>query len=366
MIKLLIVDDSALMRRQLIQLFEAEGDFVVRPARHGVEAVAENRRFEPDVVTLDINMPEMDGLTALSLIMAERPVPVVMVSSLTEKGALTTFEALNLGAVDYVAKPGGTISLSLGAMAGDLVAKVRAAAGARLRATRAARPAGAAGAARGLAQRLRDEREAAQQARQTSAARPGADIDSVLLIGVSTGGPRALEEVLPLLPADFPWPVLVAQHMPGSFTAPFAARLDGLCALQVVEAGRPMPVETGTIYIGRGGADMALARRGGKLTVLPKPENPEFLWHPSVELLGRSALEQVGAHKLVAVMLTGMGYDGADAFAQIKKGGGRTIAESEDTAVVFGMPAELISRGGASLVLPLDKVASQLKVWAKR
>jgi two-component system chemotaxis response regulator CheB len=366
MIKLLIVDDSALMRRQLTQLFEAEGDFVVRQARHGAEAVEENRRFQPDVVTLDINMPEMDGLTALSLIMAERPVPVVMVSSLTEKGALTTFEALNLGAVDYVAKPGGTISLSISAVAAELVAKVRGASRARATVARAGASTQPGNVARGLAQRLREEREAAQQERQTRAAHRAANSDGVLLIGVSTGGPRALEEVLPLLPADFPWPVLVAQHMPGSFTGPFAARLDGLCALQVVEAARPMPVTPGTIYIGKGGADMVLARRGSTLTVLPKPENREFLWHPSVELLGRSALEHVGANKLVAVMLTGMGYDGADAFAAVKKGGGRTIAEAEDTAVVFGMPAELIARGGASLVLPLDKVAAQLKVWAQR
>jgi two-component system chemotaxis response regulator CheB len=169
MIKLLIVDDSALMRRQLTQLFQAVGDFEIRQARNGHEAVEENRLFQPDVVTLDINMPEMDGITALSLIMAERPVPVVMVSSLTEKGALATFEALNLGAVDYVAKPGGTISLSLDVVKDELLNKVRGAARARLGRSRAAQAVAPAAGGRGspvqgLAQRLREEREARKAA----------------------------------------------------------------------------------------------------------------------------------------------------------------------------------------------------------
>jgi two-component system chemotaxis response regulator CheB len=352
-IKVLVVDDSALMRRQLTLLFQVQGDFEVRQARNGIEAVAENLAFAPDVVTLDINMPEMDGITALSLIMAERPVPVVMVSSLTEKGALATFEALNLGAVDYVAKPGGTISLSLDQVKAELLSKVRAAARARLRVARPRPPPPArhadVSATDSISKPARSNRN-----------------DGLLLIGVSTGGPRALEEVLPALPEDFPWPVVVAQHMPASFTAPFASRLNGLCPLNVQEASRPMVLEAGNVYVGKGGADMVFAFRGGKLAVLPRPEAAEMLWHPSVELLGRSALEHVPAHKITAVMLTGMGYDGADAFADIKKRGGKTIAESADTAVVFGMPAELIERGGASLVLPLEKIASQLKLWANR
>lgn len=353
MIKLLIVDDSALMRRLLNTMFQAEGDFSVRTAHNGKEAVELNRDFMPDVVTLDINMPEMDGITALSLIMAERPVPVVMVSSLTEKGALATFEALHLGAVDYVTKPGGTISLSIEEIGKVLVSKVRAAAKAKVKGT----------SVRGLAQRLRDEWEKPVQPKSV-AVRRGLGNEGVVIIGVSTGGPRTLEDILPLLPADFPWPVLVAQHMPSTFTRPFADRMNGLCHLSVVEAAHPMPVEPGTIYIGKGGADMVLGNRNGKLTVLPKPESKGFMWHPSVELLGRSALEFCDPTRVVAIMLTGMGYDGADAFTEIKKLGGRTIAESEKSAVVFGMPAELISRGGASLVLSSDKVAGQLITWA--
>jgi two-component system chemotaxis response regulator CheB len=361
-IKILVVDDSALMRRQLTMLLTAAGGFEVCQARNGVEAVAENVRFQPDVVTLDINMPEMDGITALSLIMAERPVPVIMVSSLTEKGALATFEALNLGAVDYVAKPGGTISLSMDQVAAELLSKVRAAARAKPRRIRAV-PRTEGGQKASLSRASRADAEAIVK---TDSLPSFGSRDGVVLIGVSTGGPRALEELLPALPADFPWPVLVAQHMPASFTAPFAARLDGVCQVHVVEAARPMAVEAGTVYIGKGGADMLVTRRGGVLTVLPKPESADHLWHPSAELLARSALENVPAKDLVGVMLTGMGYDGADGFAEIKRRGGRTIAESGETAVVNGMPAELVARGGASLVLPLDKVAAQVKAWAVR
>ncbi|AGX87283.1 chemotaxis-specific protein-glutamate methyltransferase CheB [Candidatus Symbiobacter mobilis] len=357
MTKLLIVDDSALMRRQLVSLFEEAGGFQIHQARNGREAVEENRSFMPDVVTLDINMPEMDGITALSLIMAERPVPVVMLSSLTEKGALATFEALNLGAVDYIAKPGGTISLSLGGIKEELVNKVRAAALAKIKEKKVS-------SARGLAQRLRDERE--KPVPRPMAVRRGVAGEGLVIIGVSTGGPRTLEDILPLFPANFPWPVLVAQHMPSSFTRPFAERLNAMCELTVQEADHPMPIEAGIIYIGKGGADMLVVQRGGKLTVVPKPENKEYLWHPSVELLGRSVLEHCDPSRVVGVMLTGMGYDGADAFAEIKKRGGRTIAESRESAVVFGMPAELIERGGASVVLDSDKIAAQINVWAGR
>jgi two-component system, chemotaxis family, protein-glutamate methylesterase/glutaminase len=349
MIKLLIVDDSALMRRQLTQVFEAEGDFQIHHARNGCEAVEENREFQPDVVTLDINMPEMDGLTALSLIMAERQVPVVMVSSLTEQGALATLEALNLGAVDFIVKPGGTISLSINEIRADLVSKVRAAARAKLK-------------RKGLAQRIRDDRKTVLA--RPVAVRRGVASEGLVLIGVSTGGPSTLEEILPQLPANFPWPVLVAQHMPAAFTKSFAVRLNQVCSLRVVEAGSPMPVERGTIYIGKGGADILVTLRSGKLTVLPKPENSQFLWHPSVELLGRSVMEHCDPAHVTAVMLTGMGSDGSDAFTELKKRGARTIAESEASSVVFGMPAELIKRGGAGLVLPSEKIATQLNCWA--
>lgn len=351
MIKLLIVDDSALMRRQLTLIFEAAGGFEIRQGRNGRDAVALNRDFEPDVVTLDINMPEMDGLSALSLIMAERPVPVVMVSSLTAQGALATFEALNLGAVDYVAKPGGTISLSMGEIERQLLEKVRSAARARLKPGRPGRPAPS-----GAPQ--------ASRLRPAPPAGGGAPSAGLVIIGVSTGGPSTLEQILPQLPADFPWPVLVAQHMPAAFTQSFAQRLDNLCALRVVEAAAPMALEAGTIYIAKGGADMVVAPRGGRLFVLPKPEAAAFLWHPSVELLGRSVLEHCDPKQVIGVMLTGMGHDGAVSFAEIKQRGGRTVAESEASCVVYGMPRELVEKGGASVVLAAHQIAAQIVLWA--
>ncbi|MDD5755105.1 MAG: chemotaxis protein CheB [Methylococcales bacterium] len=284
----------------------------------------------------------MDGLTALSTMMAQRKVPVVMVSSLTEQGALATFEALALGAVDYIAKPGGTISLSIDAINKELVSKVRAAAKARVKISRVA---------------------PIIPARAIVKAEPHAASNGIVIIGVSTGGPRTLEEVLPLFPSDFPYPVVVAQHMPNSFTAPFAARMDKLCALRVIEASHPMQLEAGVIYIGKGGADMTVSQRDGKARVMPRPENSDFAWHPSVELLGRSVLDHYDATKVIAVMLTGMGYDGADAFTEIKKRGGKTIAESKESCVVFGMPAELISRNGASVTLPATRITRQVLAW---
>lgn len=352
--KLLIVDDSALMRRQLTELFRDEGDFEIRLARNGQEAVDENMAFAPDVMTLDINMPEMDGLTALSHIMTMRPVPVVMVSSLTEKGALATFEALALGAVDFVVKPEGTISLSIDRIKAELVSKVRSALGARLKQN--------CGQARNLRARLKKDAEAHRTQGFTRRS-PGLK-QGLVLVGVSTGGPRTLEEVLPRLPVDFPYPIIVAQHMPASFTGPFAQRMDQICQLSVVEVSQLTEIQPGTIHIARGGADIVIVNRNGRLMLLPKPESPKHLWHPSVEILAQSALNLMDPSRLICVMLTGMGHDGAEAFANIKRQGGRTIAESEDSCVVFGMPKELIERQGATLVLPAEKIANQLIGWS--
>jgi len=281
---------------------------------------------------------------------------VVMVSSLTEKGALATFEALALGAVDYIAKPGGTISLSIEEIQDVLVGKVRAAARARLRTT----------TTRNLTEKLRSDREAhARSVRQNFVRKPapGGDPEGLVLIGVSTGGPSTLEEILPKLPADFPLPVIVAQHMPGSFTGPFAQRMNNQCELEVLEVSRPMPLEVGHVYVGKGGADVVVATRGDKLMVMPRPEDPKHLWHPSVDVLAQSVLTHCEASQVIAVMLTGMGYDGAEGFKNLHQQGARTIAESEDSAVVFGMPRELIERGGAGVVLPANRIASQLISW---
>jgi two-component system, chemotaxis family, protein-glutamate methylesterase/glutaminase len=344
--RLLIVDDSALMRRHLRQLFEQEGDFDIRLARNGVEAIREAQDFHPDVITLDINMPEMDGLTALSHLMGTSDAPVIMLSSLTERGALVTLEALALGAVDFVAKPGGTISLSLEDVRSELLTKVRGAIKSRPR------------------KAPRVEQPVHCKAAPAVAPRSGKpEKCQLVVVGVSTGGPGTLETILPQLEGRFPVPIVVAQHMPDSFTAAFAQRLNQTSQLTVIELGKPTVLEAGHVYIARGGADAVISKRNGRLVAMPRPALASHLWHPSVELLMRSALDNVAPEQLVGVMLTGMGSDGAEAFSELKKRGGRVIAESEESAVVFGMPKEVIRRGAATEVLPAEHIARQLEHW---
>lgn len=356
MAKALIVDDSALMRRHLKEILSTKGGYEVLAVRNGVEALEALESFKPDVITLDINMPEMDGLTCLSHIMAQRPTPVVMVSSLTERGAEVTFEALALGAVDFIHKPDGTISLNVDRIEKEIIDKVRSAQRARLRCSS------------GLQQRLRNQtgegRRGAPSARPTASPSPliGGGF-GVVLIGVSTGGPGTLEEVLPAFPADFPWAVVVAQHMPGSFTSVFAHRLGDMCRLPVVEAAQMMPLKPGVIYIGKGDADVVIGKRASGWVVNPMPSGSQFLWHPSVTRLVDSALHAMPAETVIGVLLTGMGDDGADSMCELKRRGGRTIAQDEASSVIWGMPGELVKRGGASLVLPAGRITSQLCAW---
>lgn len=351
MIRALVADDSALMRRHLTQLLEAAGGFTVQTARNGVEVLEALKSFDPHVITLDVNMPEMDGITCLSRIMSEDPRPVVMVSSLTEEGAETTLQALSLGAVDFVQKPGGTISLSIDRIHRELLLKVRSAATTRVRRSTGLR-------GRLAAQRRRPAPPPPSAQVSFAGGRPG-----LVLVGVSTGGPGVLEDILPRLPADFPWPILVAQHMPSSFTGVFARRLNELCAVSVVEVARQMPVEPGTVYIAKGDADLVVTRRGIGYSATPLPQSDTHIWHPSVARMVESALALLPANRLIAVQLTGMGDDGAEAMARLRAGGGLTIAQDEETSVVFGMPQELIKRGGASVVLPSDAIAEQLIGW---
>ncbi len=367
-IKVLVVDDSALMRKKISELLESTGGITVKTAKNGREAISQNLEFQPDVMTLDINMPELDGLTALAEIMLQRPVPVVMLSSLTAKGALATLEAMALGAVDYIPKPDGTISLAIDDIEKELIAKIRNAAKARPKNFRAVAHVNPTPSNVGhefrAPKKATDEWSKHEPRVRKSVAAASDELDGLVLIGVSTGGPGTLEMMLASIPAYFPYPIVIAQHMPAAFTGPFASRLNSVCALDVLEVSHLQKVEAGKVYIARGDADLVLTNRAGVLHLQPKPADPQFRWHPSVELLGRSALECCNADGLIAVLLTGMGDDGAEAFRHIHANGGRTIAESEDSAVVFGMPKELIERGGASMVLPANKIVSQLLRWA--
>jgi two-component system, chemotaxis family, protein-glutamate methylesterase/glutaminase len=352
-IKLLIVDDSALMRKLLEGIFVGQGDFEVKLARNGTEALELVHSFDPHVITLDVQMPGMDGLSCLAKIMIETPRPVVMISSLTEEGADATLEAMHLGAIDFVGKPSGAISLEIDSLRPILIEKVRGAANARI--NRALR----------LRERVRHQFRAVKGDREglaPSFATTSGDRLSpgLVLIGTSTGGPAALDIVLPQLPADLPWPVLVAQHMPSTFTNSLARRLDNYCQLRVVEVARPTPLLPGTIYIGRGDADVIVSARKAGIVAMPAPAQTGYLWHPSVERMVNSAMQYYEPQRLVGVMLTGMGHDGANAMTRLKQAGGRTIAESETTAVVWGMPGELIKAGGANMVVDIDDVAQVL------
>lgn len=356
MTRLLIVDDSPLMRRLLTEIFSAAGGFEIEVARSGIEALDRLSRFRPDVITLDIHMPEMDGLACLDRIMIERPCPVVMISSLTAEGADETLEAIALGAVDFVAKPRGAISIEIEAMASALVEKVRMAAQVRVsRATRLSERVRLHTAARTPASKPR----AFEPHRRAKPALPAAS-EGLVLVGTSTGGPMALDALLVQLPADFPWPIVIAQHMPASFTGALARRLDKICPLSIVEIAKPAPLLAGYAYIGRGEADLLISRRNGALVGMAVPRDTALFWHPSVDRLVMSAMQHVAPERLIGVLMTGMGTDGAKAMAEMAAQGGHTIAEAEESAVVWGMPGALVALGGADHIVPLPAIAARL------
>jgi two-component system chemotaxis response regulator CheB len=350
--KILVVDDSALVRKLLGQIFSTQDDFQVAFARNAREALNSIAAAIPDVVTLDVHMPDMDGLQCLDRIMIEHPCPVIMVSSMTADGADATLEALRLGAIDFVAKPTGAVSLKMDALAPELISKVRQAAGAKLRSSL----------------RLRERiRHKSSGSRSTLPRTPAStDVqaaagEGLVLVGASTGGPPALEALLVPLPSTFPWPIVVTQHMPATFTGSLARRLDRLCRLTVTEVVAATALEPGHAYIGRGDADIIVSKRKGALVALPAPAEVGYPWHPSTDRLVRSALNHVDAGQLVGILMTGMGNDGAQAMADLNAKGGRTIAEAEETAVVWGMPGELVKACGADFVLPLPDIAAQLR-----
>lgn len=362
MIKLLIVDDSPLMRRLLGELFAAEGDFETAFAKDGLEALKALEASAPDVITLDVRMPGMDGLACLDRIMLQRPTPVVVTSAVTIAGAAEALRAIDLGAVDVVAKPAGAMSLRMEEFGPVLVEKVRAAAQARLSRTR----------------RLRERVRARQgglaapkptltpvRVRRSSSSSPAPAGEGLVIVGSSTGGPQALDALLGPLPASFPWPIVIAQHMPGSFTGALARRLDSLTDLSVIEVREPAILEPGHAYVAAGDADMLLTRRRGDLVALSAPSAAAYRWHPSVDRLVESAREHVGAEQLVAVLMTGMGNDGARAMAALRRDGGRTLAQSEATSVVWGMPGELVREDGASAVCDLDDLAAALMAMVR-
>jgi two-component system chemotaxis response regulator CheB len=351
LIKVLVIDDSALVRKLFSTVLASDPELEIFLARDGVQGLDLLHSIKPQVVTLDIHMPHMDGLTCLDRIMIEQPCPVVIVSSLVQGGVETTLEALRRGAVDFVEKPEGAISLYIDEFAPKLISKVRAAAGAKLNASLR------------LRERVRSQMRTPQTLRASSIGQRDyrATGAGLVLVGASTGGPSALESLLAPLTADFPLPILVSQHMPASFTGSLARRLDACCAIAVSEVSTMVELQPGCAYIGRGDADVVVARKGTALIAAGAVADRGYPWRPSVNRMVESAMEHVPPKQLIGVLLTGMGNDGARAMVLLHASGGATIAEAEETAVVWGMPGELVKAGGADWILPVTRIAERLQ-----
>lgn len=350
MIRVLVIDDSAVMRAFLSRVVSAQPDMeLLATSPDPLIAIDRIRRNAPDVITLDVEMPRMNGLDFLRNLMAVRPLPVIMISSLTRQGAETTLRALELGAVDFFPKPANFSELD--ATAQEIAEKIRAAAGARIvrRRLAAAAPAVA----------------PAQQKFASTGAAPLpvlGDGPRVIGIGASTGGVEALRELLMPLPPQMP-PILIAQHMPPGFTETFARRLDTLCRIHVKQAEDNEPVRQGVAYIAPGGRHLVLARAGAGYVLRVTDDPPVNRHRPSVDTLFRSIARVAGRHA-VGVMLTGMGGDGADAMLEMSQQGAHTIAQDEASCVVFGMPRQAIAAGGVREIAPLSEIAPRLGALA--
>jgi two-component system chemotaxis response regulator CheB len=330
-VRLLIADDSFLMRQLLSDLLTGVPEIqVVGVARDGEEALVMFRTLFPDVVTLDLEMPKMDGLRALEAIQRERPTPVIVVSAYTQKGAQVTLEALEKGAFDFVPKPSGTISLDIGKVRDELIAKILA-------------------ASQSGGSRMRPEESGERKAKLAHLKIPG---EKIVAIGASTGGTRALAEILPRLPAALPAPVVVVQHMPAGFTTSLAERLNGSSRLRIDEAAQGDFLRPGEVKIAPGDRHLVVTpERRVRLTQDP----PQWGVRPSVDRMMTSAAEVYGAGA-VGILLTGMGHDGALGMKAIKERGGTTIVQNQETCTVFGMPQAAIKAQCVDAVLPLYEI----------
>jgi two-component system, chemotaxis family, protein-glutamate methylesterase/glutaminase len=336
-ISVLIVDDSAFVRQVLTEMLSTDPSIVVvGAAPNPIVARDMIKALNPDVLTLDIEMPRMDGLSFLEKIMALRPMPVIMISSLTQKGADTALRALEMGAVDYVAKPMVGLAGGFAGLTDEIVSKVKMAASARVRPLASSKP-------------------------QVARLGPGASFSSsekIIAVGASTGGVEALQELLTAFPSDAP-AIIVTQHMPAMFTASFASRLDHLCSVTVSQARDGERVLPGHAYIAPGGFHLELARNGANYTCRVH-EQPAVSGHrPSVDVLFRSVAHAAGANA-VGIILTGMGKDGAAGLLEMRRAGASTIGQDEATCVVYGMPKAAHDCGATEVELPLNKIPAQV------
>jgi len=361
-IKVVVVDDSAFMRKAISTMLAKDPEIdVVATARDGEEGLELIRKFNPDVVTLDIEMPRMDGLTTLRHIMMEMPRPVLMVSSLTSEGAEATLKALDLGAVDFIPKQLSKVSLDIVKIEASLISKVKIVASRRMihsrprsaASVRPAVPVTTPAAARS------ETRPAAGGAPVAARAASGAAKRDVVVIGVSTGGPPAVQKVLSALPANFPASIVIAQHMPAAFTGPFAKRLDGLCQISVKEAEPGDRLKPGCAFIAPGGKHLLLKQMVSRVDLEISAEPASALYKPSANVLISSAADAVGRRAL-GVILTGMGNDGMEGVRALKLKGGRALAQSDATCVVYGMPKAIVDAGLSDEIVDIDDMAQAI------
>ena len=356
-VRVLIVDDSALVRRILTEVLSADPAIeVVGAASDAYVAREKIKQLNPDVLTLDVEMPKMDGVTFLRNLMRLRPMPVVMVSTLTEHGAEVTLDALAVGAVDYLPKPKIDIAATLTDYAEELRAKIRSAATARVRPyTGSATANGGAAVAPRLGVDAVLARTAAQRQLRTT--------DRIIAIGASTGGTEAIKEVLVQLPADTPG-IVITQHIPKAFSTPFARRMDACCQMTVCEAQNGQVILPGHVYIAPGDQHLLLVRDGARYVCKLDDGPPVNRHKPSVDVLFRSVAQQAGRNA-IGVILTGMGKDGAVGLKEMREAGSPTVAQDEATSVVWGMPGEAVAIGAAAETLPLGQVAARLCALAE-
>ena len=347
--KVLIVDDSALVRKQLTEIIETLG-FEISVAKNGKEAVDKATSVQFDVITMDINMPVMDGIEAVKRIMDEQPTAILMVSSLTTEDATITMDALELGAIDYIAKP-GTMNVGKSENREEILQKVKSLSRIPSRRLR-----------RRVAKPLTRERHApVSRRREVQSDLSSKDIEKVILIGSSTGGPGLIEQICSSLPSNYKYPVCIVQHMPEQFTKAFAQRLARASVLPVHETEQNMEILPGNIYLAKGGVHMNFVKKvSGKIVVRENKDKGDNFFQPSVHEMMTSALEVFGGRKLVGVILTGIGDDGADAMVQLKKSGAYTLGESEESATVYGMPKEAYDRGGVMEQLDFKSILKKI------
>jgi len=355
LINVVVVDDSAFMRKALSSMLEKDPEIrVVAVARDGEEGLAMIRKHDPQVVTLDIEMPRMDGLTALRHIMMEMPRPVLMVSSLTTEGAEATLKAMELGAVDFIPKQLSKVSLDIVKIEQDLRNKVKEVASRRFRRPSRPAPARPARSAAGPS-----AAPAAPARKRPAPPAGGRLVRDIVTIGVSTGGPPAVQKVLSKLPADFKASILIAQHMPEAFTGPFAKRLDNVCRIKVKEAENGERLTPGTAYVSPGGKHLLIEQHASRIDVVVSPEPASALYKPSANVLISSAAKGAGRRTL-GVILTGMGNDGMEGIRALKQAGGRALAQSDATCVVYGMPKAIVDAKLADEIVDIDEMAEAI------